>query len=79
MRQRNQLEEKHSELQKGQAALNEEMASLQEKLRECRSNFEMVTNEKNAARRKNKEILSKEQNQVFTNTHVRRIHTWFLL
>jgi predicted nucleic acid-binding Zn-ribbon protein len=64
MRQRNQLEQKQSELQEGQAALNEEMASLQENLGECRSNFEMVTKEKEKTRHKNKEILSKEQNQV---------------
>jgi hypothetical protein len=64
MRQRNQLEEKQSELQEGETVLNEEMASLQEKLGESRRNFETATKEKNIARLKNKEILSKEHNQV---------------
>jgi hypothetical protein len=64
MRQRNQLEEKQSELQEGEALLIEEMASLQEKLGESTRNFETATKEKKIGRLKNKEILSKEQDQV---------------
>lgn len=64
MRQRSQLEEKQSELQEGEAVLNEEMAGLQDKLGESRRNFETATKEKDITRLKNKEILSKEQNQV---------------
>jgi hypothetical protein len=58
------LEEKQSELQEGQAVLNEELISLQEKLGESRRNIETATNEKKIARHKSKEILSKEQTQV---------------
>lgn len=65
MRQRNQLEERQSELQEGEAALNEEMAGLQEKLGESRRNFETATKEKDITRLKNKEILSREQIQVW--------------
>ncbi|XP_033607955.1 DNA repair protein RAD50 [Cryptotermes secundus] len=64
MRQRNQLEERQSELQEGEAVLNEEMVGLQEKLGESRRNFDTATKEKDITRLKNKEILSKEQNQL---------------
>jgi len=59
-----QLEEKQSELQGMEAVLNEEVCSIMEKLGEFRKNFEKATKEKNTARLKNKEILTKEQNKV---------------
>lgn len=64
MRQRKQLEEKQSELQGIEAALNEEMKSLMEKLEESKRNVETAIKEKNIARLKNKETLTKEQYQV---------------
>lgn len=67
MRQRKQLEEKQSELQATEAALDEEVRRLQEKLRESKMNFDTATKEKNAARLKNKETLVKEQKQVHEN------------
>jgi hypothetical protein len=64
VRQRKQLEEKQSELQGIEAALNEEMKSLMEKLEESKRNVETAIKEKNIARLKNKETLTKEQYQV---------------
>ena len=67
MRQRKQLEEKQSELQATEAVLNEEACRLQEKLGESKMNFDTATKDKNAARLKNKETLTKEQKQVHEN------------
>lgn len=64
VRQRKQLEEKQSELQTTEAVLNEEACRLQEKLGESKMNFDTATKEKNAARLKNKETLTKEQKQL---------------
>jgi len=67
VRQRKQLEEKQSELQAAEGALDEEVRRLQEKLGESKMNFDTATKEKNAARLKNKETLVKEQKQVHQN------------
>lgn len=67
MRQRKQLEEKQSELQATEAALDEEVRRLQENLGESKRNFDTAIKEKNAARLKNKETLVKEQKQVHEN------------
>lgn len=67
MRQRKQLEERQLKLQATEASLNEKACSLQEKLGESKMNFDTATKEKNAARLKNREILTKEQNQVHEN------------
>lgn len=64
MKQRKQLQEKQSELQGVEVALNVEMNSLREKLGDSIRNLETATKEKNTARLKNKETLAKEQNQV---------------
>jgi hypothetical protein len=67
VRQRKQLEEKQSELQATEAALDEEVRRLQENLGESKRNFDTAIKEKNAARLKNKETLVKEQKQVHEN------------
>jgi len=67
VRQRKQLEDKQSELQATEGILNEETCRLQEKLGESKMNFDTATKEKNAARLKNKETLTKEQKQVHEN------------
>lgn len=73
MRQRKQFEEKQSELEATEAVLNEEACRLQEKLGKSKMNFDIATKEKNAARLKNKETLTKEQKQVHENkTHAVR-------
>jgi hypothetical protein len=67
VRQRKQLEERQLKLQATEASLNEKACSLQENLGESKMNFDTATKEKNAARLKNRKILTKEENQVHEN------------